>query len=70
MNNILNAMSVISTFAIAQILVYLFFNILFFKISGLNRVILFNIQIKHILYFSITTYLLWNYTVFYLPYGK
>lgn len=70
MSNILNAMSVISTFAIAQVLVYLFFNIFFFKISTLNRYVVFNIQIKHILYFSITSFLLWKYTEFYLPYGK
>lgn len=70
MNNILNAISVLSTFAIAQVLVYLFFNTLFFRISVLNKTVVFNVQIKHVLYFSIATFLLLKYTEFYLPYGN
>lgn len=66
--NILNVFSVIATFAVAQILFYIFFNIIFFNIQILNKTVVSQIQVKHVLYFSITTILLVKYTTFYLPY--
>lgn len=68
MNIILNILSVIATFTIAQIFAYLFFNVFFFKVLILNKYVIANIQVKHILYFIITTILLIRYTEFYLPF--
>lgn len=66
--NVLNVVSVLATFAVAQVLFYTFFNLLFYKVDLLNKNVVSNIQVKHILYFVATTILLFKFTVFYLPY--
>lgn len=64
----LNILPIIATFAVAQVLFYTIFNFAFNKINLLNKNVVSSIQIKHILYFLISTFLLFKYTSFYLPY--
>ncbi|RAR46446.1 hypothetical protein B0I10_1195 [Flavobacterium lacus] len=65
---ILNILSLIATFAVAQVLFYLIFKITFNKVQIFNTQILLRIKLKHILSFTISTLLLMKYTTFYIPF--
>lgn len=64
----LNILPIIATFAVSQVLFYTIFNFAFNRVNLLNKNVVSSIQIKHILYFLISTFLLFKYTSFYLPY--
>ncbi len=65
---ILNILSIVATFTVAQVLFYLFFNITFQKVQILNKQILLSVQVKHVLSFIIFTLLLLKYMTFYIPF--
>ena len=66
--NILNIISVVATFAVSQVIMYCVFNFVFCKVEVFNKQITSQFQIKHILYFTISTLLLLKFTTFHLPY--
>ncbi len=63
----LNLISILSTFIIAQIVMMIVLNLLFSKIALLNFNIIKGVLLKHILFFLINTFILLYYTSFYLP---
>ena len=64
---ILNLISILSTFLVAQIIMSAVLNFLFGRIVFLNFSIGKGVSLKHILFFAINTYLLLSFTTFYLP---
>jgi hypothetical protein len=63
----LNLISILSTFLVAQILMMSVLNLIFGRIVFLNFNVTKGIMIKHILFFIFNTFILVNYTTFYQP---
>jgi hypothetical protein len=63
----LNLISLLSTFIVAQIVMMTIWNFFFGKLVFLNVIVTKGIALKHIIFFLLNTLLLLNYTTFYLP---
>lgn len=63
----LNLISILSTFLVAQILMMSVLDFLFGRIAFLNLNLTKGIMLKHILFFAFNTFVLLYYTTFYLP---
>lgn len=64
----LNLISILSTFLVAQIIMMSVLNLIFGKIEILNFNIIKSIMVKDILFFCFNTFILLYYTTFYQPY--
>ncbi len=65
---ILNIISLLSTFIVAQLILFKFLDILFGNIGFLNVEFKYNLKLKHFVFFILTTIFLLTYTEFHLPY--
>jgi hypothetical protein len=63
----LNLISILSTFLVAQIIMMSVLNFVFGRFQCLNIILVKGIAIKYLLFFSINTFILLYYTTFYLP---
>lgn len=63
----LNLISILSTFIVAQIVMMTILNLLFGRLVFLNVIVTRGIALKQILFFLLNSFLLLNYTTFYLP---
>jgi hypothetical protein len=64
---LLNIICVIATFIVAEGLLYITMNSIFGNIKYLNKTVIFSLQIKHIIFYTIGLLLLLMFTTFYKP---
>lgn len=67
MKIVLNILSVSSTLIIANTIIYLFLNLLFGRLSILNRDLYYGIKVKYILFSSVALLFILTFTEIYLP---
>jgi hypothetical protein len=63
----LNLISILSTFLVAQIVMMSVLNLFLGRIVFLNFNIIKGVSVKHILFFLFNTFILFYFTTFYLP---
>lgn len=68
MGTILNIVSILATFLVAQLILFGIQNFILGRIVLLNQEVYTSIKIKYLLFFTISTFIILKFTNFYLPY--